>query len=275
MDNSQLNSNHNRYTTDFISGESSFKFSNEDDNYKLAKKNYNDQVDVLDKRNKVMVPKTFDLPLEKMYTATPGLFGQRHTPDYNNLKNRNSDKYDPVGDYFYKKGDKHFSSITRYTSNYITIDSRLRQKEPIYNKLDFIQLPKNPLCLTYKSNILTIRTNNLIPLEPNDKFSLIGLPSNVKNLKTTIDAFLEFTNGSQYAKVIYPHGMSFADQVEAGLYNNSDLYIEIQNLSTNSNFIKNIPISTINNIQKVVLVNPDTNDYSNDYFFIKLIRVIS
>lgn len=278
MDNSGLNSNHNRYTTDFISGESNFQFNNtnntfnEEDNYKESKQNYNDQLDVLDKRNKVMVPKTYDLPLEKMYTATPGLFGQRHTPDYNNLKNRNSDKYDPVGDYFYKKGDKHFSSITRYTSNYISVDSRLRQKDPVYNKLDFIQLPKNPLCLTFKSNILTIKTNDLIKLEPNDKFSLIGLPSLSKKLKTTIDGFLEFTNGSQYVKVIYPHGLSFNNQVEAGYYDNSDLYIEISGINTSDYFINNIPTSTINGIQKLILVNPDTFDYSNDYFFIKLIR---
>ena len=274
MDNSGLNSNHNRYTTDFISGETNFHF-NESDNYIESKKNYNDQIDVLDKRNKTMVPKTYDLPLEKMYTATPGLFGQRHTPDYNNLKNRNGDRYDPVGDYFLKKGDKHFSSITRYTSNYISIDSRLRQKDPVYSKLDYIQLPKNPLCLTHQSNILTIKVNNLISLEPNDKFSLIGLPSLSKKLKTSISAFLEFTDGSQYVKVNYPHGLFFNDQTEASIYDNSDLFIEISGITTNSNFIQNIPTSTINGIQKVFLYNPFDNDFSNNYFFFKLIRPFS
>ncbi len=80
MDNSKLNSNHNRYTTNYISGEKDFKFSSTDE-----ENQYNKQLDVLNKRNKTMVPDTYDMPLEKMYTATPGLFGQRHTPDYNNL----------------------------------------------------------------------------------------------------------------------------------------------------------------------------------------------
>jgi len=272
---SNLNSEHNRYTTEHISGEQPFKFYD----YQQEEQNYENQSDVLKKRNDKMTPKNYNLPYEKMYTATPGLFGQRHAPDYNNIKNRKNDNYDILGEYFYKRGDKNFSSITRYYSHYINIDSRFRNKNSQYSTLNYIQLPTNPILLKNNSNLITIVTNNIIDLEVNDKISLIGLPNYSKNLRVTdSNNLLEFSDGSIYLKINYPHTLYFDNLEEVKKYNSSDLYIELSGIidsNYNTAFINNIPLNTLNTIQKVYLYNPDTMDYSNDYFFVKLIRSFS
>ncbi len=272
MDNSKLNSNHNRYTTNFISGEKDFKFSTTD-----KENEYKAQMDVLNKRNKTMVPDTYDMPLEKMYTATPGLFGQRHTPDYNNLKNRNSDKYDPVGDYFYQKGDREHTSITKYTSNYISIDSRLRQKNPKYDTLNYIKLGENPLQVENKSNLLTIQINDSIKLEPNDKISLIGLAGESHRFVTGSN-FFEYSifvidggikKYNEYLKINFPSGLYLTDILDIKKYDSSDLYIQLE--IENPENVNNTPnnLSFLNGIHRIYLYN---NEYpaSSDYFFIKL-----
>jgi hypothetical protein len=273
MNNSNLNSEHNKYTTNYIFGETPFRFQEDS---KILEKNYEDQVDVLNKRNKQMTPSNYNLPYEKMYTSTPGLFGQRHTPDYNNIKNRNNDKYDFLGDYFYKRGDRNFSSITRYYTYYLNVDSRLRNRSPIYAELNYIGLPENPLHITFNSNELFIKTNGLINLNVNDKISLIGLYNSSKNLKID-ENFFEFTHDSFYVKVNYPHTLYFENLEQAKSYLNNDLYVEFVDITgnINPNFINNIPVNTLNTIQKVYLFNPDNDDFSNDYFFIKLIKPFS
>ncbi len=259
MNNGYLNSSHNRYTTNYISGETNFDFNNIN--------HFENQNDVLDKKK---LPKTYNLPFEKMYTSSAGINKQRFTPDYKNLENRNNDNFDPLGEYLYKRGDREFSSITRYTSHYITIDSRFRQKEPIYDKLEYIQLPVNPLQFNkMKKNTLIIKTNNLLKLEVNDKISLSGLANIYKILKIN-NNFFTYTNGSEYIKVNYPHGLYFNNLEEAKNYKSSDLFIELSLLdfSEFSNETGNISINSIFTIQRVHLFND--SDYSNDYFFIKL-----
>ena len=271
MDNSKLNSNHNRYTTNYISGEKDFKFSSTDE-----ENQYKKQLDVLNKRNKTMVPDTYDMPLEKMYTATPGLFGQRHTPDYNNLKNRNSDKYDPVGDYYYQRGDRDHTSITKYTSNYISIDSRLRQKNPKYDTLNYVKLAENPLEVENKSNILTIQINDSIKLEPNDKISLIGLAGETHRFvasfpdKNLFEYDYKDSNKWDYLKINYPSGLNLSNPGEFSNYDNSDLYInlEIENVVNTENTPNNL--SFLNGLHKIYLFNDDYGPRSNEYFFIKL-----
>ena len=269
MDNSKLNSNHNRYTTNFISGEKDFKFSTID-----KENEYKSQMDVLNKRNKTMVPDTYDMPLEKMYTATPGLFGQRHTPDYNNLKNRNSDKYDPVGEYFYQKGDREHTSITKYTSNYISIDSRLRKKNPKYDTLNYIKLGENPLQVENKSNILTIHINDSIKLEPNDKISLVGLAGKTHRIVADDLFYYKYKSNKtrDYLKINYPSGLYLSNPDEFKTYDNSDLfiYLEIEELYKEGNTPKNL--SFLNGLHKIYLRNDDYAPASNNYFYIKLIK---
>ena len=210
-----------------------------------------------------------------MHTATPGLFGQRHTPDYNNIQNRKNDKYDHLGDYYYKKGDRNYSSITRYYTHYLNIDSRLRNITPVYTNLDYINLRENPLQITYESNELFIKTNDLIKLNVNDKISLTGLYNTSKNLRVD-NLFFEFTDDSYFVKINYPHTLYFQDIAHAKSYLNTDLYVQFlditKNVNAELNFINNIPINTLNTIQKVYLYNPDTDEFSNDFFFIKLIK---
>jgi hypothetical protein len=269
---SKINSSNNMFD------ETQFSFFNNKNNDtsddQNNEKKYKEQVNILNKNNK-LVPDNYNLPYEKMHTATPGLFGQRHTPDYNNIQNRKNDKYDHLGDYYYKKGDRNYSSITRYYTYYLNIDSRLRNITPVYTNLDYINLRENPLQLTYDSNELFIKTNDLIKLNVNDKISLSGLYNTSKNLKVDSD-FFEFTINSYYVKVNYPHTLYFEDLAHVKNYSNTDLYVEFlditKNVNPESNFINNIPVNTLNLIQKVYLYNPDNEDFSNDYFFIKLVK---
>ena len=266
---SKINSSNNMFD------ETQFNFYNNDDNDdNNDKKNYNQQIENLNKNNK-LIPNNYNLPYEKMYTATPGLFGQRHTPDYNNIQNKKNDKYDHLGDYYYKKGDRNYSSITRSYTHYVNIDSRLRNMTPVYNNLDYVKLRENPLQISFDSNELFIKTNDLIKFNINDKISLTGLYNSSKNIKVD-NNFFEFANNSYYVKVNYPHTLYFNNLEHAKSYLNTDLYVEfadiISNINSEGNFINNTPTNILELIHKVYLYNPDTNDYSNDYFFIKLFR---
>ena len=93
---SKINSSNNMFD------ETQFSFFNNKNNDtpddQNNEKKYKEQVNILNKNNK-LIPENYNLPYEKMHTATPGLFGQRHTPDYNNIQNRKNDKYDHLGDY--------------------------------------------------------------------------------------------------------------------------------------------------------------------------------
>ena len=272
---SKINSSNNTFD------ETQFSFYNNKNNNtpndKNNEKKYKEQINILNKNNK-SIPENYNLPYEKMHTATPGLFGQRHTPDYNNIQNRKNDKYDHLGDYYYKKGDRNYSSITRYYTHYLNIDSRLRNITPVYTNLDYINLHNNPLQVTFDSNELFIKTNDLIKLNVNDKISLTGLYNTNKNLKVD-NTFFVFTNMSYYVKVNYPHTLYFQDITQAKIYSNTDLYVQFlditKNVNPEINFINNIPINTLNTIQQVYLYNPDNDDYSNEYFFIKLIKPFS
>jgi len=261
---------YNKYTTEYNEASESY------DKYK---QDFDNQEDVINKRNKQMVPDTYDTPYEKMYTANAGIIGTRHTPDYENLKNRKSDRYDPIGDYLYKKGDRNFSSITRYKTHYINIDSRLRQKNPVYKRLDYVQMPPNCLTLTNNSDILEIYINNAIILSPNDKISLKGLYNNTVKLRIlSTNTFFEFTISSNYVKVNYPHGLYFNNLDDLLTYDSNDMFIEFSGITGNAfnnTFIGNIPVNSLNNVQRVYLYNPEDNSHSNDYFFIKLVRPFS
>ena len=288
MNISRTNTDFNRYANNYIAHEEKFKFNNSDYNYDYnqEKNNFDNQTDVLNKRNNIMTPKTYDIPVEKLYTATPGLFGARHTPDYDNLKNRNSDRYNPVGDYLNNKNTQNSISITRTTSNYINIDSRLRNKNPSYKNTNYITLPNNPLQFTYGSNIMTVFVNSLetdFPnLSPNDKISLIGLTNTIKIVNNTqSNPILIFTENSNYVKINYLHQMYFTDANTASKYDTTDLYIELSGIigdaSSNGIFIGNIPISSLNTINKIYLLNPEldldsSNNYSNNWFWVKLVR---
>lgn len=193
------------------------------------------------------------------YTATPGLFGIRH----NNPIQNNNEK---INEYLYKRGDKHFSSITRYNTSYLTINSRFRQKEPIYNSLNYIKLPKNPLKIEYGNNKLYIQTDNLLNLNPNDKIALIGLANITKKLRVN-NGFFEFNNNSQFVKINFKSGLFFNSVDDAKNYKTTDLFIQISGFNSQ---INNIPINMLNNTHQIYLYNPTTNTYNNNCFYIKL-----
>ncbi len=287
MDNSNLNSNHNRYTTKY-NDEKQFDFNNELIDFK-------NQEEVINSNNK-SVPPSFDLPFEKMHTATPGLYGQRFTPDYNNIKNRNSDKYDPLGYYLYNKGDKDFTSITRYNTYYLNIDSRLRNKYDNYQKINYQQLAKDPIKTSINlPNSIIINVSNEYNYEVNDRISLVGLGTEVVNLNNDGSTLIQFTSGSQYAKVNYNLGYTFNTMdLENFLELNSTianitslLRIRFEDIIGQDNtplFIGNIPITTLNAYHQVYFYNPDylppypvpinsdPNFYNSGTFYIKLVK---
>jgi hypothetical protein len=281
MDNSHLNSNHNRYTTDF--NEKQFDFNEEVLNYK-------EQENIINNNND-SIPKTFDIPFEKMHTSMPGLYGKRFTPDYNNINNRNTDKYDPMGYYLYNKGDKDFTSITRYNTYYVNIDSRKRNKFNNYQKINYQKLINNPIRTQQDiPNTIIININAEYNYEINDRISLVGLGSTVINLLNDGLTLIEFTNNSQYAKIHYNLGYAFNTLSLENLLSidTTNLTIRLENINGQNNtpqFIGNIPISTLNTTHQIYFYNPeypiplpyppaiiDPNFYNNGTFYIKLVK---
>ncbi len=280
MDNSHLNSNHNRYTTDF--NEKQFDFNEEVLNYK-------EQENIINNNND-NIPKTFDLPFEKMHTSMPGLYGKRFTPDYNNINNRNTDKYDPLGYYLYNKGDKDFTSITRYNTYYVNIDSRMRNKYENYQKINYLQLAKDPIrIIDIEPNTIIINVSSKYNYEVNDRLSIVGIGSDVVSLLNDGSTLIEFTNGSQYAKINYNLGYVFntLDLENFLSINTTNLTIKLSDIKGQDNtpqFIGNIPISTLNETHQIYFYNQeyplpyplaigsDPNFYSQNSFYIKLIK---
>jgi hypothetical protein len=96
-----------------------FKFHDENNNDDL-------QQEVLDK--KLSNLKNNKPNYTKLQTKNAGLFGLRHTPDYNSY-NENDTKYDFYGNFLNESGiNVNNNNITRYKTTYLNIDSNKRKK---------------------------------------------------------------------------------------------------------------------------------------------------
>lgn len=242
--------------------------------------NFENQKLVLDNQKKE-IPETYNIPFEKRYTMVPGLMGIRKQPDYNNIEKQNEkrkDKYDLLAEYLYNRNDTEFNSLTRYISNYINIDSRFRNKQSQFTNINYIGLVNNPLLIqdSNKKNIISIKIDSIKigEYKINDLISLIGIQDIKKTLLVNF-GFFTFTVGSFYLKVNYPHNLYFNNLNEAKAYDTSNIKVKFNGIRSNdinSSFIGNIPVTTLNTSLQVFPYNPENDDWSNDYFFIKLVK---
>lgn len=274
-----LLSNHYNYMTNYVGGNN----KQEDLNY------IKEQTKIIQENNK-HVPQSYTPPYDDMYTAMPGIFGKRFPPQHNL---QTSDRYDPLGDFLFKKGLMDRNNSTSYTSNYLNIDSSLRNKYPVprTTQAQWIKLENSPLRFTFNSNTLEIiDMNNQTNFVFDDKIMLTGVQPIIKTLTTLFGTnnntkLFEFTVGSKYMKINYKHLMKFPDNYSDIV--DYDKYTYIENYDTagvniqlagiqgenGTNYIGNISINTLNDIHQVLLYNPDDtaqNTYSDDSFYIEL-----
>lgn len=284
--------------TDYYNYTQSYVDDSESDKKKINNNYLLNQLNIIKDKNKDEIPETYEPPYNDMYVATPGLFGDRFTPKDRKIK---SDRYDPYGDFLYKKRLLNRDNITRYETDYINIDSSQRMKEQIakINLDNWVRLVSNSLQLNKNSNILYIYDNGLnMNLERNNKISLNGIYGMKKNIKNSYILndetiyILTFEKDSEYLKINYFHQLSFDNILEKRLnetneelkkridryiynYDTTNLYITLSNIRgyNSDTYINNIPISTLNTTHRIYLYNPEKEfSYEDNSFYIKLVR---
>lgn len=245
---------------------------------------YNNQQYEIINNNQNKVPQQYEPRYEDMYTNYSGLLGgqiaNRNTSSNTtnkSSKNERNDKYDPYGDYLFKNGLLNRDNTTRYITEYINIDSSNRNKFPL-NKIESEIEMENSLSLNTNSNILKINLPNHKFLK-NDKITLTGIVNRQSKINVKINNIkkIDFTNGSQYMTIYDDVGVTFQNVNTANNYDSSNMFINISGVKgfPGSTYIENIPISTINGLQRVYLVNPETGIYNTDRYYIKLVSKFS
>lgn len=255
-------------------------------------KNYFDNQKKVIGNNMQDVPNNYQPPYHDMYVPISGLFGKRLP-----IKQDVKDRYDPLGDFMYKKGLLDRNNVISYYNHYVNIDSSTRNKEPkmITKKSNWINIKSFSIFSTslygektinpkLNTNVIIIEIdiNDIGDLKNNDKVAITGLRPSKKILKTIftsnreIKELFEFENGSKYMKVNYSPYISLPKNTEKE-YDTSELFITLSNIQgdkDDDNYIGNIPISTLNTIHRIYLHNPEKpqEEYNNSFFYIELVN---
>jgi hypothetical protein len=273
----QFLKNKRNFSVDYVGG------NNETDKDTTYIKNQKKVIDSL----KDQYPANYEPPYNDMYTKTPGLFGDRFPPVYKPPKN--PEKYDPLSDFLFKRGLLDRNNVTRYYTQYLNIDSSLRNKLPHAMVEEWILLDKDPFLFTRGSDKLFIKQSPH-NFQINDKISISGVKPIKRNLKIkvkSIDAsnqngastVLQFTHNSKYMTVNIPSKLVFNNDVSAATaFDVTGLTVDIAGVKgfPGSAFIENIPINSINGTHQILLINPDDpNNYSDTKFYIELIKAYS
>jgi hypothetical protein len=293
-----------------------FNFMNPKVNPNYDNKSKQEELEYVKNQSKIITEQNKNIPdnyrpnYEKLQAPIPGLYGVRFPPTENPSKSEN---YEPMGDFLFQKGLLNRDNTYRYVTEYLNIDSSQRNKIPKIKSENnrTTNLIQDPLVFIRGSNRLLILDNNINPTT-NDKISITGITQQTKllNMINNADPILTFTDGSEYATINYFHMMSFNylmfdrildveaknyDQYRFSYiqsYDTSDLYIELAGIKgfPSSNFINNIPISTLNGKHRIYLLNPEqignrknikinntvnnrlSDYYSDKKFYIKLVK---
>lgn len=154
-------------------------------------------------------------------------------------------EYDPYFEYIYKKNLNSINTQIVQNKTYINIDSANRIIKPSINISKYYKLTNNPLYFTDNSNFFQISLNEADKyFEIGDKISLEGFKFYEIKYKN-INFF--FTNQSN--QVILDIDPNFS--ITIPYYN---ITIEIIGVNNNDlTYFKNIPLSVINQVQKISL----------------------
>lgn len=182
----------------------------------------------------------------------------------------NDGYFDPYIGFLYQNGLYNGKSRTLLDRQFVNIDSRHRNKDPVIEKEYSIGLVRNPLVFTNGSNSVFIKHDGH-PFAAGDKISLSGAVGTYAPLSMIFTnggeqlKALEFTSGSAFVKVRYAHNLNEN-------YTDEDVYVTISGVKANVNntYLDNIPINTINARHKVILEYDGDNNVESDYFLIKL-----
>jgi hypothetical protein len=264
----------NDYTLTHIGGN-----TKEDNNTSFIK----NQSKVIESR-KDKYPANYEAPYNDMSIKNPGLYGDRFQPQ--NREPKNPEKYDEYTDFLYKKGLLDRDNVTRYYTQYLNVDSSLRNKIPKAVVNEWTTLGKDPfLFIRGTKNLFIKHTNH--NFNTNDKISITGVKAIKRNLKikitntdtnnvVTVTTIINFTKGSEYMTINVPHRMIFNNDVNiARKYDITGLFVDIAGVKgfPGNAFIENIPINTINATHQIYLIDPNNPAiYSDNKFYIKLIR---
>lgn len=256
----KLLSDHTRYAQSHVGGDT------EQDNNLTYIKNQNKII----KNNNKKVPDSYAPPYNNMYTTRSGLFGFRFPQD----PPAKSDRHDPFGDYLNSRGLLDRDNVTRYITNYINIDSSNRNKIPSATTKNSITLT-NPFYINKIDQKITVNQPNH-PFEVNDKITITGVETVSRILKVKVGTtnIIDFVAGSEYMVINTNHGLDLNTLTEAQAYDTSDLYVLIEGLKgfPGRSYIENIPTNTINGLQRIYVVQPETQAYASNKFYIKLLR---
>lgn len=233
----------------------------------------NQQLQILE-NNKSKYPENYTPPYNKMYQSMPGLIGSRDV----HANPKESERFDPLGDFMYKKGLLDRDNTTRYIRSYLNIDSKYRNKTDSSIIPEWILLDSNPLSFNTLDTRLFISHPNH-PYETGDKISITGIQQQSKKLKIKVNNIniIDFTNNSLYMTIRTSSGFTFSNIGDAQAFDTSDLYVSISGVLgfPGKSYIENIPVNTINGIHRIYIVHPELGTYDPNIFYIKLITAFS
>jgi hypothetical protein len=232
-----------------------------------------------------------------------------------NLNDESNKEYDPLLNYYNKKGLLYKNVNVRYNVEYIHIDSKDRKILPILTYSNTYLLSENPLSISidpsnsYQSIITvsfpnnSLKMNNQITLSPL-LYKQVTYQYAVQNTAslTNYDSVINFMAGSKYALIFADPNITISNSTTnppiigaTSTYNTKNMIIEISGLlgTTSQNYIGNIPVNLLNATHQILLVKPheasipnnifiannnvsiDSSKPSQSYFFIKLPFVFS
>lgn len=209
----------------------------------------------------------------KNYKQSDNRNNVNNNDDINNIQTflpQSNGRYDPYVGFLYNNGLLTGTSRVLSNRQFVNIDSRHRNKDPVIEKDFSIALTKNPLVFTNGSNQVFIRHNNH-EFAAGDKISISGVVGDYVPLSMVFTSggetlrALEFTSGSEYVKVRYPHNLNEK-------YVDEDIYVTISGIKANVNntYLDNLPINSINKRHLVILDTDNLDEIIQDYFLIKL-----
>ena len=201
-------------------------------------------------------------------------------------------QYNSYIDYLEHHGVKNLQDKTKYITNYINIDSSNRITTPQIQTNDPILLPNNAFyfsttTINDKVQYLLNINNPQNTFKVGDRITLTGLVNNNIILRTVYqdnnnnNIFnVQFTNNSNYVKILCSPNMSFGPYFPLNLtnsnivnnYNLENTYVNISGFigyPTNGS-IGNVQLNLLNGLNKIYLQSYDNEVNDLTYFYIYL-----